>query len=101
MTDFQDKIQRLKAHLEKVDARIAEYEAMAGKAKGPVSPIFAERLDELRAEHERLDERLRELRVEDAMSWSVDDPRIGVLRVCDEIAGRINELFTYLERHRP
>jgi predicted nuclease with TOPRIM domain len=101
MTDFHEKIQRLEAHREKVDARIAEYEAMAKKAKGPVSPIFAERLDELRAEHERLDERLRELRLEDATTWSTDDPRIGVLRVCDEIAGRINELFTFLERNRP
>ncbi|HSS66474.1 MAG TPA: hypothetical protein VLS27_18740 [Gammaproteobacteria bacterium] len=101
MTDFKAKIEKLRAHLDRVDAKIAEYEIMAQKAKGPISPSFAARLGDLRAERDRLIEHVRKLQFEDATSWSSDDPKIGVLKVCDEIAGRINDLFDRIEHHRP
>ena len=101
MTDFKTKIEKLQAHLGRVDARIAEYEVMAQKAKGPISPSFAARLGDLRAERDRLINHVHRLEAEKATTWSSDDPRIGVLKVCDEIAGRINELFDRIDQHRP
>jgi hypothetical protein len=101
VTDFKTKIEKLQTHLEHVDVRIAEYEAMAQKAKGPISPSFAARLGDLRAERDRLIDHIRRLDVESKTSWSPDDPRIGVLKVCDEIAGRINDLFERIDHHRP
>jgi hypothetical protein len=55
----------------------------------------------LRAERDRLIDHIRRLDVESKTSWSPDDPRIGVLKVCDEIAGRINDLFERIDHHRP
>ena len=101
MTDFQTKIEKLQTHLQHVDERIAEYEAMAQKAKGPISPSFAARLGDLRAERDRLIDHIRRLEVESKTTWTSDDPRIGVLKLCDEIAGRINDLFDRIEHHRP
>jgi len=101
VTDYKSKIKKLEEHLGHVDVRIAEYEAMAQKAKGPISPSFAARLGDLRAERDRLIEHIRKLDVESKTTWSSDDPRIGVLKVCDEIAGRINDLFDRIEHHRP
>lgn len=38
MTDSKTKIEKLETHLGHSDMRIAEYETMAQKVKGPISP---------------------------------------------------------------
>ena len=101
MTDFETKMTKLRTHLKHVDKQIAKYEEMAQKARGPISPSFAARLGDLRAERDRLIAHVHRLEEEKATSWSSDDPRIGVLKICDEIAGRINDLFDRIEHHRP
>ena len=101
MTDIKEKITMLRAQLEHVNAKISEYEAIAQNAKGAVSPLFAARLDDLRSERDRLIEHVRRLQFEDATSWSTGNPKVGVLEVCDEITGRINDLFDRIEQLRP
>ena len=101
MTDSKTKIEKLETHLGHSDMRIAEYETMAQKVKGPISPSFAARLRDLRAERDQLIEHIRKLDVESKITWSSDHPRIEVLKICDEIAGRIDDLFDRIEHHRP
>lgn len=99
MSDYQERIKRLETSLEKANERIESYESMARSAKGPVSESFRQHMADAREERDRFQRNLVKLRHDDALSWSQLDPRTGVLRVCDEIGHRLDEVFRRLDQH--
>lgn len=99
MTSYHERIEQLERYLKKANERIESYESMASSAKGPVSESFRQRIDDARAQRDRLEQNLAKLRREDALSWSQSDPRTGVLQVCDEIGHRLDEAFHHLDKH--
>lgn len=98
MSDYIERIERLETALEKANARIASYQAMADSAKGPLSESFREHIADACKERDRLKSNLGKLRREDVFAWSQSDPQTGVLQVCDEIGHRLDEAFRHLDK---
>ena len=96
MHGIPERIEKLEHRLRDVDQRIEQHEEEASHATGKISDHFAQKLTDLREEHDRIAAQLSKLRVEDAETWSTDDKATGVLRIVDEIARRIDELIERL-----
>ncbi|MGI9304897.1 MAG: hypothetical protein ACR2RB_19655 [Gammaproteobacteria bacterium] len=91
--DIKAKIGKLENDIERVNESIAELEGVAARAKGPVSPLFQSRIDEIRMHRERMEERLSELRLEDAEVWADQSLWDGYTAVWDDLLGRAFRLI--------
>ncbi|MBT6277395.1 MAG: hypothetical protein HOI95_25095 [Chromatiales bacterium] len=86
MMDHQAAVERLTARLTRLHEQVAEHEAMAAKARGPLSESFQQHLTEPSEECRRVRLHIADEQLHQALSWRGGES--GSEDVVDEVVNR-------------
>ena len=85
----EERIERHERQLAELGGRIGELSKALERAEAKLREDLAPELEALRKQHQELAEQLAGLRLEKAESWVEEDLEEGLLRIFDDIGGRV------------
>ncbi|WP_420403883.1 coiled coil domain-containing protein [Nisaea sp.] len=92
MSDRDHYIEKAKARIEQWNAEIAKMKARADEAEADAKIDFRRQLDEMRAERDKAEARLTELRDASDKAW--DDVKSGFEKAWDDISAAFDSART-------
>ena len=88
----EERIERHERQLAELDGKLSELGRALERAEAKLREDLAPELEALHKQHQELAEQLAGLRLEKAESWADEDLEEGLLRIFDDIGGRVTRL---------